>query len=191
MKMQERLAQRSKARNPHAGRRKGVHPGDQANTVLRLVGVQAQLLNRLAAGQHRLRNDLHRHLGRCRQPTRNGGGVFLYLLERFRSVEMLAPSDKPSFQIGKIDHVVPLKLDIRLNESGLVAAGAANSLSQVVLANRDGKRFPRLYPLGCSPCIATSIRAGAFLTPRIETRAAFVQSTELALPPPARFREET
>src|SRR5207245_7723866 len=48
MKMQERLAQRSKARNPHAGRRKGVHPGDQANTVLRLVGVQAQLLNRLA-----------------------------------------------------------------------------------------------------------------------------------------------
>jgi hypothetical protein len=47
---------------------------------------------------------------------------------------MLAPSDKPSFQIGKIDHGVPLKQDTRLIESGSGAAGAANSWTQVVPA---------------------------------------------------------
>ena len=51
------LLQRLQARDPHLGRAKGVHPGDQTDAVLSSIGLHTQIEDLLRCGQDRLEND--------------------------------------------------------------------------------------------------------------------------------------
>ena len=81
-----------------------MHPGYESNAILRAVCVQAQLVDGFRGGHDRLTNDLHRYLRGCAERAGDRSCVLLHLLQRFRTVEMLASGSEPSFEAGKIDH---------------------------------------------------------------------------------------
>ena len=83
MQVQVRFVQGSQATDPHSGGREGVHPGNQADTVFRTIGIQAQLLNGLAACHHGLGNDLYGNQRRFGEGASNGRGVLLHSYQGF------------------------------------------------------------------------------------------------------------
>src|ERR1035437_116891 len=60
VEMQERLGQCLKTRKPPPGRRKGVHPGDDANPLVRRASFDAGREDRLGVLDDRLPNDSYR-----------------------------------------------------------------------------------------------------------------------------------
>jgi hypothetical protein len=104
--MEKRFCKQTKATDPHAGRRERVHPDNQTNAIPRTVGIQAQLLYGLAAGHHRLDNDLYGNKGRRRESGSDDRRVFLNGFQRFFSIEMLAARNKPKLEARKIDHAL-------------------------------------------------------------------------------------
>jgi len=81
VQVRERLLELGQARNPHLGRREGVHPGDETDAVLRRVGFEAQIADGFGRGQHRLENHLHREMFGSAQRRRNFAGMFCDLLQ--------------------------------------------------------------------------------------------------------------
>jgi len=98
VQVRQRLAQRPQAADPHLGRRKRMHPGDQPDAVRGLVRFQADVGNRLRRGQDGLEDDLDRDLGRFRQRLGDDLGMLGNLFQRRLAVQMLAASDEPDFE---------------------------------------------------------------------------------------------
>jgi hypothetical protein len=105
VQVQQRLAERLQAADPHLGRGERVHPGDHADAVV--VGVRGDHGGPDAGrvGQHRTPHDPQRHLLRPVQPRdhllRLGGD----LGERVLAVQALAAGQEPDLATVEGIHV--------------------------------------------------------------------------------------
>ena len=61
VQMDEGLGQQREARDPHLCRREGVHPEDQADAFLGVIGLTAQGANGVGAGHHGLEDNVYRN----------------------------------------------------------------------------------------------------------------------------------
>ena len=70
------------------------------------VGLQAQLVNGVGGGQHRLEDNVHRDRGRVLQRLGNRPRVVGDLRQRLRAIQVLAAGDKPDLKLLQVDHWV-------------------------------------------------------------------------------------
>jgi hypothetical protein len=94
VQVQQRLAQRVQAGDPHLGRGERVHPGDHAQAGRVGVGLQHGLADGARVGEHRLADDLGAQAGVGEQAL-DLGGLGGHLVERLRAVEVLAAGQEP------------------------------------------------------------------------------------------------
>jgi hypothetical protein len=80
-----------------------VAPGDEANALRRVVRGLTKLRHRVGRDQHRLENDFYRNRGCRAKSFGNFLRMFGDLLQRFRTIKMLAAGDEPDFKLFKID----------------------------------------------------------------------------------------
>jgi hypothetical protein len=80
MQVEQRPVKGAQAGNPHASGRKGVHPSNQSDAILGVVGFEAQLANRVAARHNWLGENLHGYMWGSDERFGNGVGVLVHRL---------------------------------------------------------------------------------------------------------------
>ena len=113
VQVQQRLAQQGKAGNPHLGRRERVHPGDDAGTFRVRVGRFADGRDFCRCFHNGLENNAAGDVGVRVHALGNFLGMRRHLIERFRTIEVLAAGDEPDVvlvEFWKVFHVCILRL---------------------------------------------------------------------------------
>jgi hypothetical protein len=95
VRVQEGLAQRVEATDPHLRGREGVHPGDHADAVVVGVGLEHQAADRCGVRQRRLGNDLGRDLLGGGEGVGDLGGLVAHLQQNVVAVEALTARQEP------------------------------------------------------------------------------------------------
>ena len=95
MQMQEWLAQRREATDPHFCGRKCVHPQNQTRALRTCVGFENRGANRIGCREDRLENNLQGQL--FAKPAGDCLRVDGHLLESLGTVEVLTAGEEPDF----------------------------------------------------------------------------------------------
>ena len=104
VELQQRFVEDSQAVDPHFCWREGVQPHHQASAFVIVIGIAADVSDFVRGGTQRLQHQFARQFGFRVQRIHNVLRVFRHLLQRFRSVQMLAANHKPHFIIIKNGH---------------------------------------------------------------------------------------
>ncbi len=102
VEMKERLVKRRKSPDPHLGRGKGMHPGDQPDAFTVVTGVRTELKNGFRSCKDRLENYPYRDSQRIVESFGNCPGIRSCLKQCIWSVKVLTACYKPDLFTVKI-----------------------------------------------------------------------------------------
>jgi len=98
VELQQRLVELAQGRDPHLGRREGVHPYHDTGTAGVVVGVPGQGADLVMGGAGGLEHHLQRQAGFLVQGLGDVVGVIRHLTQGFGTVQVLAANHEPHFQ---------------------------------------------------------------------------------------------
>jgi hypothetical protein len=101
VKVDQRLAQVRQAGDPHLGRRKRVHPRDDADAVGRAVGLAEDRGDPVGRGDDRLGDHRDRDLGRLVEARGDGPCMLADALEDRLAVQVLAARHEPRLELSQ------------------------------------------------------------------------------------------
>jgi hypothetical protein len=104
VEVKDGLFEEAQTFNPHFGRRKRVHPCNQAYTGRSAVGFEAQLSDFVGACEDGLENDLAGDCRVCVERFDNLLGILIDLFEGLGAVEVLTAGGKPYFKLFEVIH---------------------------------------------------------------------------------------